>query len=57
MTVKNKYDIKPNTNIIRVLENSGYSLSTAISNIDDNCIDAKANNILIDFIYDDIGHN
>ena len=57
MTVKNKYDIKPNTNIIRVLENSGYSLSTAISNIGDNYIDAKANNILIDFIYDGIGHN
>ena len=54
MTVKNKYDIKPNTNIIRVLENSGYSLSTAIADIVDNCIDAKANNIWIDFIYDGI---
>lgn len=43
------YDVAPSTNILDVLGNSGYSLETAIADIMDNSITAKAKNIKLFF--------
>lgn len=47
------YDATPNTNLLDVLANSGYSIQSAIADIIDNSITAKAKNIWINMNYDD----
>lgn len=43
--IKGKFEIPPSPNVIDVLGSSGYSLATAIADIIDNSITAKANRI------------
>jgi hypothetical protein len=43
----NIFDITPGTNLIDVLSSSGYTIETAIADIIDNSITAKAKNILV----------
>ena len=51
MIVKDSFDITPNTNLLDVLGHSGYSLQSAIADIMDNSITAKANNIWLNMKY------
>ena len=48
-TRKYTFDITPSANIMDVLGSSGYTLETAIADIMDNSISAKATEISIDF--------
>jgi len=45
------FDVTPNTNLLDVLGHSGYSLQSAIADIIDNSITAKAKNIWIEMNY------
>lgn len=52
MIIKDSFDITPNTNLLDVLGHSGYSLQSAIADIMDNSITAKADNIWLNMRYD-----
>lgn len=47
--IRNAFEVSPSTNIIGVLENSGYTLETAMADIVDNSIAAGANKIHVSF--------
>ena len=47
------FDITPNTNLLDVLGHSGYSIQSAIADIIDNSISAKAKSIWVDMDYND----
>ncbi len=47
--IRNVFEVSPSTNIIGVLENSGYTLETAMADIVDNSIAANANKVQISF--------
>ena len=53
MEIIESYDSTPTTNLLDVLANSGYSLQSAIADIVDNSITARAKNIWINMVYDD----
>ena len=55
MKVLESFDVTPNTNLLDVLGHAGYSLPSAIADIMDNSITAKANNIWLDMKYDGEG--
>lgn len=53
MAIIDSFDSTPNTNMLDILGSSGYSLKTAIADVLDNSITAKAKNIYINFFYDE----
>lgn len=54
MKIIESYDATPNTNLLDVLANSGYSLQSAIADIVDNSLTAQSSNIWINMEYDEV---